>query len=132
MRHARQPGTRAASERGAATAELALGLPLLLAVTLLSVWTVQVVVQQVRVVDAAREAARAVARGDPEPEAVRLARAVAPERSTVEVTLTEGRVVVRVRARVSPWSGLLGGATEVGVESSATALVETPTATGVP
>ena len=52
------------SERGAVTAELALGLPLLLAVTVGLVWLLAAATAQVRVVDAAREAARVAARGD--------------------------------------------------------------------
>ena len=46
------------------TAELALVLPLLVAVTLGLVWLLAVGAAQVRTVDAARETARAVARGD--------------------------------------------------------------------
>ena len=52
------------SERGAVTAELAMGLPLLVAVTIGLVWLLSVGAAQVRTVDAARETARAVARGD--------------------------------------------------------------------
>ena len=61
----RTPGrtARDRTDGGAATAELALGLPLLLAVTVGLVWLLAVGAAQVRVVDAAREAARAAARG---------------------------------------------------------------------
>ena len=52
-------------ERGAATAELALAIPLLLSLTIGLVWLLSVGAAQVRMVDAAREAARATARGDP-------------------------------------------------------------------
>ena len=51
-------------ERGAVTAELAMALPLLVAVTVGLVWLLAVGAAQLRVVDAARETARAVARGD--------------------------------------------------------------------
>ncbi|MFC6345462.1 TadE family protein, partial [Nocardioides hankookensis] len=44
-------------ERGAATAELAMTLPLLLAVTIGLVWLLSVGAAQVRAVDAARETA---------------------------------------------------------------------------
>ena len=46
------------------TAELALVLPMLVAVTIGLVWLLAVGAAQVRTVDAARETARAVARGD--------------------------------------------------------------------
>ena len=62
-----------ASERGAATAELAMVLPLLVAVAIGLVWLLSVGAAQVRAVDAARETARALARGDGEaPGAVRV------------------------------------------------------------
>ena len=57
-----QPGAR--DTRGAATAELAMVLPLLVAVSLGLVWLLAVGAAQVRAVDAARETARALARGD--------------------------------------------------------------------
>ena len=49
-------------DRGAVTAELALGTPLLVAVTVVLAWLLAVGVAQVRVQDAARETARAAAR----------------------------------------------------------------------
>ena len=57
-------GRRTRPESGAATAELALGIPLLVALTAGLVWMLAVGAAQVRVIDASREAARAVARGD--------------------------------------------------------------------
>ncbi len=53
-------------ERGAVTAELAMVLPLLLAVVVAMTWLLSVGLAQVRTVDAAREAARALARGEDE------------------------------------------------------------------
>jgi Flp pilus assembly protein TadG len=52
------------SERGAVTAEAAAVLPLLVALTLGLVWVVSLAATHVRVVDTAREVARAEARGD--------------------------------------------------------------------
>ena len=57
-----RPGGRASA--GAVTAELALGMPLLVALTAGLVWLLAVGAAQVRTVDAARETARALARGD--------------------------------------------------------------------
>jgi len=104
-------------ERGAVTAELAMVLPLLLAVTAGLVWMLTVGLAQVRVTDAAREAARAVARGDSEADAVALARRVAPDPSDVVVGRDGGRVVVTVRSSVEGPGGLLArlpGATVTG------------------
>ena len=53
-------------QRGAATAELALGIPVLVSLTIGLVWLLTIGVAQVRMVDAARETARAGARGDTE------------------------------------------------------------------
>ena len=61
---------RAQGERGAVTAELALVLPMLVAVTVGLVWLLAVAAAQMRAVDAARETARAVPRGDDEGAAV--------------------------------------------------------------
>ena len=51
------------TSRGAATAELAMALPLLVAVTVGLVWLLAVGAAQIRVVDAARETARAAGPG---------------------------------------------------------------------
>ena len=78
-------GTRVRSARGAATAELAMVLPLLVAVSIGLVWLLAVGAAQVRVVDAARETARALARGDDEATAVGRGLDVAPAGSRVAV-----------------------------------------------
>ena len=78
------------SERGAVTAELASVLPILLAVTVGLVWLLAVGAAQVRTVDAARETARALARGDDEGTAVSRGRQVAPPGSTVTVSRGPG------------------------------------------
>ena len=103
----------ARGERGAVTAETALALPVLIAVTLAMVWLVSLGLGQMRVVDAAREAARAVARGESAGEAERLARTVAPG-SQVTIRTVDGVVRVRVEKVVRPGAGLvadLGAAT---------------------
>ena len=78
-------------ERGAVTAEAALVLPVLVATTLGLVWLLALAVGQVRVVDAARETARAAARGDPTDVAVVRGHAVVPGASIV-VTRAAGQV----------------------------------------
>ena len=72
-------GRHRATEAGAVTAEAAVVIPLLLAVTLGLVWLVALAATQVRVVDAAREVARSAARGESDPVAVARGRQVAPD-----------------------------------------------------
>jgi Flp pilus assembly protein TadG len=68
---------RRAADRGMVTAELAACLPVLVLLLAVAVSAVSVASMRVRVQDAAREAARAAARGD-DSAALRLARAAAP------------------------------------------------------
>jgi hypothetical protein len=81
-------------------------LPLLVGVAMGLVWLLVVGAAQVRVVDAARETARAVARGDDEGAAVARGREVAPAGSTIGVTRAGGQVRVVVTGRVSGPGGL--------------------------
>lgn len=114
---------RVRSSRGAVTAELAMGLPLLIAVTAALVWLLAVGVAQVRTVDAAREVARAVARGDDETVALAAGRRVAPDGVAFTIARGDGRVVVRARGRVDGPGGLLSVA-GVHVEAEAVAALE--------
>jgi len=93
-------------ERGAATAELAMTLPLLIAVTIGLVWLLAVGAAQVRAVDAARETARAVARGDAADAAVARGERVAPPGSAVTVRDDGGEVTAVVVGRVPGPGGL--------------------------
>lgn len=92
-------------ERGAVTAETALALPLLVAVTLGMVWMVTFGVAQMKTTDAAREVARALARGEPQAEAVGLAERVAPG-SLVQVSRDGESVVVVVTDSVPSPGGI--------------------------
>lgn len=119
------PGDRhGRGARGAVTAEIALGLPLLLALTVALVWLLVVGVAQVRVVDAAREGARMMARGDTVADATARAREVAPTGAEVDVGRSGGDVVVRVEARVEGPGGLLGHLPGATVHARATAVAE--------
>lgn len=94
------------AERGAVTAELALGVPLLLVITWSLAWLLSTVVVQIRVVDAAREAARALARGDRPEQALALARQVAP--TGARVTVAWGPpITVTVVSKATPPTGSL-------------------------
>ncbi len=111
-------------QRGAATAELALGIPLLVALTAGLVWMLAVGAAQVRVIDASREAARAVARGDDAASAEAVALRIAPERARVSIQVGDTEVVVTTSARVTAPGGLLGSLPGVTVSADAVALVE--------
>lgn len=111
-------------ERGAVTAELALTLPMLVAVTIGLVWLLSVGAAQVRVVDAARETARAAARGDSAAEAVARGQQVAPPGSTVTVSTQDGRVVAVASGQVRGPGGLFGFLPGVEVRAEAVTLDE--------
>ena len=111
-------------ERGAVTAELALGIPLLLALTVVLVWMLAVGAAQVRVIDASREAARAVARGDDPTAAEAVARRIAPDGASVRIVTAAGLVSVTTSARVAAPGGLLGSLPGITVSDEAVALVE--------
>ena len=111
-------------ERGAVTAEAALVLPLLVAVTVALCWLLAVGAAQVRTVDAAREAARATARGDDPAAARDLALRVAPPGARVDVALGSTEVVVTVTGRVEGPGGLVSWLPGATVEAQAVARVE--------
>lgn len=115
---------RRRDDRGAVTAELAMGLPLLLAVTVGLVWLLSVAAAQVRVVDAAREAARGAARGDDVASAVAAGTRVAPDGGEVTVTTSGSEVRAAASARVDGPGGLFGFLPAVTVRAEAVALAE--------
>ncbi|PWN00871.1 hypothetical protein DJ010_21320 [Nocardioides silvaticus] len=115
---------RARTERGAVTAELTLGLPVLVAVTLGLVWLLSVGAAQVRTVDAARETARAVARGDDRGAAIAVGERVAPDGVRVVVTAGGDRVVVRAEGHVPGPGGLFSFLPGADVSAEAVAVAE--------
>jgi Flp pilus assembly protein TadG len=114
-----------ATERGAVTAEAAVVLPLMVALTLGLVWLLSLGAQQVRVVDAAREAARVAARGDPDAAAIERALTAAPG-STVTVAHGDGEVAVTVSTTISGPGGLFGGLPGADLSARAVAAAEGP------
>lgn len=106
---------KAALDRGSATAELAVVLPALVLLTVVCVWAVGVAAVHVRCLDAARGAARALAREEPVDAVVASARARAPDGARVDVRpLGPDLVGVEVTAHVDlpgPWSGRISGLT---------------------
>ncbi|WP_184801827.1 TadE family type IV pilus minor pilin [Kribbella italica] len=107
-RHRRGRLRRAAgrrTERGTVTAELALLFPVLMAVIVAGVWAVGLVVTNIRCIDAARDVARAVARGETEEAAQTIGRRAAPKDASIEIFTTNGEVQVTVEAtRRLDWS----------------------------
>jgi len=111
-------------QRGAATAELALGIPLLVSLTIGLVWLLTIGLAQVRMVDAARETARAGARGETEAAAVGRGLQVAPGAS-VSLIASDGRVVATASDTVAPPGGVLGFLPRVHVHAEAVTASET-------
>ncbi|WP_042437441.1 TadE family type IV pilus minor pilin [Streptacidiphilus albus] len=105
------------------TAETAVLLPVLVALTAVLLWGVLVGAAQIRCVDAAREAARAAARGDPAGRVAAVAQAAAPKGARVAVSEQGDTVRVEVSAR-SQGPGVLGGVLSLPVSASASALRE--------
>ena len=110
--------------RGAVTAELALVLPLLVAVTIGLVWLLAVGADQLRAVDAARETARALARGETQEVAVAVGEQVAPDGATVRVSTSDGRVHVTVTGEATGPGGLFSSLPAPRLHAEAVALVE--------
>lgn len=77
-----------------------MALPLLVAVTALLAWLLSVGFAQVRMIDAARETARALARGDDPAAAVSIGQRVAPDGARFTVTEADGLVRVEASVRI--------------------------------
>jgi Flp pilus assembly protein TadG len=88
-------------DRGAVTVEAALALCSLVAVMVMVIAAVSAASAHLRCLDAAREAARLVARGEPQ-RAQEIAAAVAPRGAAVDVRVTGDEVDVRVTAAAVP------------------------------
>ncbi len=108
------------------TAETAAVLPVLALLLAVGLWSVSAVAAQLRCVDAAREAARAAARGEPVGRAVAVAESAAPAGAAVTVSTSAGLVTVVVRARAGPVGTWLPS---VPVSARAVAAIE-PVASG--
>jgi hypothetical protein len=116
------PGPR--GEQGTVTAEAALVLPLIAAFCLTLVWMVSVAIAQIRVVDAARDAARSVARGEDAGAAVALAQRGAPHGAQVAIKHSADTATATVSVRVAAPHWLLVPLPAVTVQSSAAVEVE--------
>lgn len=107
-----------------------MALPLLLAVTVGLVWLLAVGAAQIRVIDAARETARAVARGDDEGAAIGLGRRIAPSGGHIDIARSGERVIVTASSRVEGPGGLFDFLPDARVSAEAVALLEDATGEG--
>lgn len=108
------------------TAETAVVVPVLVVLALGLAWAVGLAVAQVRVVDAARETARAVARDEPRGPAVALGERVAPAGTRITVDAEGELVRVRAVTTVSGPGGLFDFLPGVEVEAEAVTAKESP------
>ncbi|MEP6760858.1 MAG: TadE family type IV pilus minor pilin [Sporichthyaceae bacterium] len=107
-------------ERGTVTAETAVVLPALVVVLVLCLWSVTVVGQQLRCIDAARTGARALARGEASAAAGAAAQQAAPDGAIVTLRVSAGLAVVEVR-----YSATLPGVGGPGIQIGSRAAVAT-------
>lgn len=114
----------ARADRGAVTAETVMTLPLLLAVTVGLVWLLAIGSAQIQMVDAARETARAVARGDSHASALGTGRRIAPRGADISVASAGEHVTVRATADVDGPGGLFDFLPSVRLSAESVALLE--------
>jgi Flp pilus assembly protein TadG len=102
-----RPGRRKPErDSGAVTVEAAIALGAFIAVLALALAAISAAIDQLRCIDAAREAARLVARGEPD-RARAAAEQIAPSSADVAIKIQADTIQVDVRAR--PVNGLLPG-----------------------
>ena len=118
-------------ERGMVTAEAAMVLPVLVLVTAALAWVVALGVAQVRLVDAAREAARLAARNEPSDHVVQAALAAAPAGSRVRLHRDGDTWVAEVTAQVGTDLPLVGSLPAVELSAHAVSAVEPAVAGGL-
>jgi hypothetical protein len=116
--------TRRGADRGAATAELVAVLPVLVAVVLGLSWVLSLGIAQVRTVDAAREAARALARGDDPGQAVDRGQQVGPVGTSIDYTHIGDQVRASATVQVHGPGGLFGFLPGVRLRATAVAVSE--------
>jgi hypothetical protein len=119
-------------DTGAVTAETAIVLPVLIVLLLVGLWAVGVVVANIRCVDAARDVARAVARGEPGDVAKRIGERSAPAGAAVGISREGADVRVVVAAEVNLDWVLLSKLPSVEVRGQAAVQIEPGTWEGLP
>ncbi|NED99131.1 TadE family type IV pilus minor pilin [Phytoactinopolyspora halotolerans] len=107
------------------TAELAAALPALALVMMAAIWVIGLTSIQLQCSDAAREAARAAARGESIQTVRDIARTVAPRQAEVEIEWGDNMVKIEIRASLRA-PAPLGAALSPTVSGHAIALEERP------
>lgn len=120
----RLPSPRRRGDRGSVTAEAAIVLPIVVAFVVVLIWLITVGIAQVQVVDAARDTARALARGDEEAAAVTAGLRSAPDDADVAVSRAGATVTVDVTSIQTPPGWLLVPMPSLTIRSSSTVEVE--------
>ncbi len=115
---------RRRSDAGAVTAETAVALPVLAVLAVALAWLVLLGVAQIRAQDAAREVARAVARGESVSVSSAAGQRVAGPGSTVSVSRSGGTVSVVVTVALRGTGRLLAGLGSVTVRAESVAAME--------
>ena len=115
---------RRVRQRGSVTAETALVLPILLAFVLGLVWLVSLGVTQARCLDAAREAARALARDVTVQAATDLARRSSPPGADIRIQRDGGAVVVTVSVPAKAPGPIFGALPAIGLSATAVSALE--------
>lgn len=118
--------TTARDQRGTTTAETMMVLPLLAVFCLGLVWLLALAATQMRVVDSAREVARAAARNDSAQQAVALGRRVAPADARITLRSDRSTITARVDAEVRGPAGLFAFLPAVHVSATAVSAKESP------
>jgi hypothetical protein len=106
------------------TAETAVVLPVIAAFTLVLVWMTSVAITEVRLVDSARDAARALARGEDEAEVTAQVSDTAPAGSRLQVVHDGDDVTVDISVSAQPPGWLLVPLPTVPLRASATTQAE--------
>jgi Flp pilus assembly protein TadG len=103
------------------TAETAVVIPFGIMMVVALLWVISLGLTQVRLVDAAREGARLVARGDSVSVARQSAQRSAPTGTSLDINQSNGTVVVDARVRMT---GLLPMLPELGLHARSVAASE--------
>jgi hypothetical protein len=111
------------SQRGAVTAELAITLPVLLSLLLLGIWSIGLVVLNIQCIDAARDVARAVARGESPDQARAIGDRTIPT-ATITITREGPDIHVTVTAKPAHNPPLLGPLSPAHLSAEATLQAE--------
>ncbi|HEY7043310.1 MAG TPA: TadE family type IV pilus minor pilin [Nocardioidaceae bacterium] len=117
-------GAAERSAHGSVTAEAAIVLPIMAAFALTLIWMISVGIAQIQAVDAARDAAREIARGGDVDAATARARVTAPADARVDIDRSAGEAVVTVSFTAKPPRWLFVPLPPVGISASSSVEVE--------